>query len=190
MIDPAKSERPSEIERRTSAEEGSVTPRELDRVVTAKVPKLNQIPESDRIEAIRIIASVFEGPIPSPQILSQYAALDPALVGRIVAMAEAAQAHDQTVQMKVVEAEIDGQRKDHFYRMAGLSCGFLIGIAGLVLCGYAISNGMPHVAIALGALPVGALVWRFISGRPRTVVDEGTKGSPSGAKIPPAKRKA
>lgn len=105
------------------------------------------------------------GPLPPPEVLARYQAIDPSLAERIVrdferrtAIAEAQAAHRQELELRVVNGNVFAQK-------AGIVCAFLLAagtIGGgiwLVSRGYAV-EGLGSVVTAIAGLTAVFLLGR------------------------------
>jgi uncharacterized membrane protein len=81
----------------------------------------------------------FLGPLPPPQILSQYNEIDPSFAERIVCMAENQAAHRQEQEKKELEAGIECEK----WRVKAQGVSALAGlVSGFILCSVALGGGI------------------------------------------------
>lgn len=100
----------------------------------------------------------FSGPIPTPEMLKEYDNVLPGLAGRIVAGAEDERHHRHATQTTLIKNE-------YLERRIGQIFGFLIGIAGLVVCLILGLNNNNVVAGIVGGASLVGLVSVFIFGK-------------------------
>lgn len=117
----------------------------------------------------RVIQAVLQyhsGPLPPPEALAGYDAVEPGAAGRIISMAERQQTHAHRMATSTL-------RSESVYRLCGILAAVLItggAIVGAVIC--ALFNH-EKAAIALGAAAgVSTLAGVFIRGRDMTRVQD------------------
>lgn len=66
------------------------------------------------------------GPIPSPEILEKYQAIDPSLPSQIIAQAWEEGNHRRQKEIKVLEQDERNSKRDHREVMTGHITGFLV----------------------------------------------------------------
>jgi uncharacterized membrane protein len=142
-------------------------PQEITKNVEAKVPSIKKLPQADKITMVEtVVAQVaFSGPLPPPAMLDQYNRIEPGLADRIVAMAEKSLQHEQQVQSKMLDAEIEVSRRDHVYRMTGMNTAIVALCGMIILVGWLAYLGLPVLAGLFGASSIALIVWMFIQGR-------------------------
>ncbi|WP_420612187.1 DUF2335 domain-containing protein [Candidatus Spongiisocius sp.] len=104
-------------------------------------------------EAVRFI-----GPLPPPEVLSQYEGVLPGLADRIVAMAESNTAHIQRLDQETL-------KHDSLRSFAGLTAGFIITIIFGIIAYRLIIEGHTVPGLVLGSIELVALVTVFVLGR-------------------------
>lgn len=113
-------------------------------------------PESYSVAAIQF--RHHSGPLPDPESLARYGAIDPTLPGRIMAMAErghnAQIAREDAILQNTLSIEIIG-------RMFSLA----FALAGLGLAAYALHLNYPKVAIAIVTVLLGGAVYTIATGK-------------------------
>lgn len=113
-------------------------------------------PENYSVTAIQV--KHHSGPLPDPDSLARYGAIDPSLPGRIMAMAErgheAQVAREQAVLQNSLSVEIIG-------RMLSL----VFALSGLGLAAYALHLNYPKVALAIVTILLGGTVYTIATGK-------------------------
>ncbi len=109
--------------------------------------------------------TVLIGPLPPPEVLAQYQSIDPALVNRIVDMAETETKQRHTLERKWLDAKTDDRRAARTQSGRGQIFGFVISLAFLGGALWATNSGNPGVGMALGGGTVLGLVAIFVTGR-------------------------
>jgi uncharacterized membrane protein len=97
------------------------------------------------------------GPLPHPEILSNYDQILPGAAERILAMAESQSAHRQNLEVKYLAAESRNS-------LLGIICALFLGLLGLSASGICIYAGHGWPAAALRGATIGSLVGSFIYG--------------------------
>ncbi len=90
---------------------------------------------------LQIQASSFSGPLPPPQILERYEEVLKGAADRIFVMAEAQSEHRQRLEAKVVDGNVEAQRR-------GPIIGGVLVLAALVVAIVAILNDYPFFGFA------------------------------------------
>ncbi len=103
----------------------------------------------------------FQGPIPPPEILSNYEQLQPGAADRILAMAESETRHRQEMERMALTAEVKGLTSEAKDTQRGQYCGLTIGIVAILSGTYAAVNGAPWAGGFIGTGGVVALVSAF-----------------------------
>lgn len=98
------------------------------------------------------------GPLPSPEVLEQYKAVQADLPERILAMAERQSAHRQEMEKKLVSGQVAAQTRGQVF-------GLLMGLGVLGLAGFAAHLNMPHLAGIVAGLDLASLVGVFMYGK-------------------------
>lgn len=109
--------------------------------------------------------TVLIGPLPPPEVLAQYQAIDSSLANRIVEMAEAESKQRHALEQKWLDAKTDDRKAARAQSGRGQTFGFIISLAFLGGALWATSNGNPVVGGALGGGTVLGLVAIFVTGR-------------------------
>lgn len=104
-----------------------------------------------------LIAASFSGPLPHPQALEDYNRIVPGAGQRILAMAEKEAMHRRNLESLVTSSDI---RNSH----AGLICGLLVGLGGLIAATLIAIYGNPQAGVGMGFLTLGSLVGVFVYG--------------------------
>ena len=102
-------------------------------------------------------ATSFSGPLPPPEILSQYDEVVKGAAERILKMAEQQLAHRQGLESAVVNSDIS---KSYW----GLAAAFVLVLTSII-CGSLVAyNGQPWAGGAIGTVSIVGLVWAFLEG--------------------------
>lgn len=112
----------------------------------------------------QLIAAQFQGPLPPPELLSQYNDIEPGLADRIVAMAEKESMHRRKMEEKTLTAEIEAHNKTMIERRLGQIFGFLIGVITIGCGTYAATSGAQWPGGLIGTGGVIGLVTVFVVG--------------------------
>ena len=99
----------------------------------------------------------FSGPLPPPQVLSQYEQIVPGAAKRILAMAEKQSRHRREMEASVIGSDVRNSR-------LGLYFGFSIGVCGLVCSVVIAIFGQPWAAGLIGVGTLVSLVGTFVYG--------------------------
>ncbi|MFH1187948.1 MAG: DUF2335 domain-containing protein [bacterium] len=99
----------------------------------------------------------FSGPLPHPFILQEYDKIIPGAAERILKMAEEQSKHRKTLEVKVIESDINNSK-------LGLIFGLIIGLAGIGGSVVASIYGRQIISGILGVGTIGSLVGVFVYG--------------------------
>jgi uncharacterized membrane protein len=137
---------------------------------------------------MEIAASGFAGPLPHPEILAGYEEACPGAALRIIQMAEEEGRSRRALEAKVVDAQVEGLRRQ--FAEARLGQIFAFSIAALFLgCGtYIATLGQPWAGALFGGIGLGGIVTTFIAGRTRVAPEPAGDDQPLKSQAP-AKRK-
>jgi uncharacterized membrane protein len=137
---------------------------------------------------MEIAASGFAGPLPHLEILAAYEEACPGAALRIMQMAEDEGRSRRALEAKVVDAQVEGLRRQ--FAEARLGQIFAFSTAALFLgCGtYIATLGQPWAGALFGGIGLGGIVTTFIAGRTR-VTQEPAGNDRSPKPHVPAKRK-
>ncbi len=94
--------------------------------------------------------SAYSGPLPPPEMLQKYNEIEPGLVNRIVAMAEAQAHHRQTLEAKVISDRGINERRGALYGFV-IALVVVIGSLGLLAAGMKI-EGLTGLITTIAAL--------------------------------------
>ena len=118
---------------------------------------------------MELVAQHFSGPIPHPIVLEHYEAISPGAADRIIALAESETKHRHSMEIKMLEADIQTSQNslNHIARevKTGQILGFFIGIFAISAGVYITINGHPVSGALFGTGGVLGLVTAFIYGR-------------------------
>jgi uncharacterized membrane protein len=159
----------------STAVSDGLDPDEITKDLEEKVPSIRKVPELDRTRIVNMVVektATFSGPLPPPAMLKAYNDVEPGIAGRIVAMAESSLAHDQTIQSKILEAEVLASKADHTYRLTGMHSARLALFGMLLLVGWLAYVNQPWLAGLFGASSMAMIVWMFIRGQSEAVADK------------------
>lgn len=119
---------------------------------------------STLVETTSTLTAV-SGPIPDPAVLAEYGKIDPSLPNRIMEMAEKQSVHRQSMEQKVIEAEILDQQDARKERSHGQRYAFVLTILIVTIAFFLAMYGHDTVASILGGGTLVALATIFITGR-------------------------
>jgi len=106
----------------------------------------------------RVEGTVFQGPLPHPEILAGYDRVLPGAADRIIAMAESNQRHRQTLEATVIPAGVRSER-------LGQVLGFILYIATLASGTYLVSMGKSTEGVTEMLSSTGAFIALYIKGQ-------------------------
>lgn len=91
--------------------------------------------EESTQDSVTLIASHWEGPLPHPNILHEYASIDSSFPERIVRMAEEQSRHRRELERTITLAEVEDAVKDRLERRLGqiFATGLVVVVLGVVL---------------------------------------------------------
>jgi uncharacterized membrane protein len=101
---------------------------------------------------------VQSGPLPPPETLEKYKAVDPSLPERIMAMAERQSSHRQAMEKKLVEGQVRSQTLGQVF-------GLTMGVGVLGLAAWFAHLHMPELATVIAGLDLASLVGVFVYGK-------------------------
>ena len=143
----------------------AVTPAEPDEFTQELVKRIGAVVSSPGQRA-QVIAQVvglvteerFSGPIAHPRHLREYEEILPGSADRIIGMAESNLAHNQAMQAKALDGDIQDTHHGRLYGFLALC---------LLIIGAIVSAYMGSIALAVAFLSAGALgtVGAFIKGK-------------------------
>jgi len=126
------------------------------------------------VRRVVLTESFHSGPLPSPEYLAKYKAIEPSFAERIVQMAEREQlaTHEQTRRIGLLherDQEESRARLDALvkYRFRGQWMGFALAAAGLVCGSILIGMGFPVSGSLLSGGSMASLAAVFVLGRAR-----------------------
>jgi uncharacterized membrane protein len=116
--------------------------------------------ENDQHVISRIIMSgeMFQGPLPSPSILSAYKDVEPTAPDRIISMAESQQKHHNSIQ----KTQIDGSLR---LNTLGMVFAFIIAMTMIILTTVLIMSDHKIPAAVMGGTTMVILVGMFLRGQ-------------------------
>jgi uncharacterized membrane protein len=122
-----------------------------------------------RLSARYEYQSQFVSPFPPPSIMKGYEEASPGSAERLMVMAEKEQAHQHSMQEKLVNAQTNDLKQSRIERRNGQYFGFLIGMTAIIFGGYIVLQGK-QVAQQIaggffGTTGVVGLVSVFVIGR-------------------------
>jgi len=116
------------------------------------------------------------GPLPDPETLQHYEQVHPGIAERIIQRFEKEAEHRQTMENKIVDAQIEHQRSEMAAFRWGQFFAFAIAVVGLVASGigvyHAQSAGQALAAASIGGVSLATLVGVFIYGRKTSPPEE------------------
>jgi len=114
---------------------------------------------------VQVTGQAFSGPIPPAHELERYAAINPELVNRIMAMAEQEAATRHKLESIKLEANIQISNKQFSERKLGQYFGFGIGVCALACSAYLGFIGAQTAASIVGGTTVVGLAGVFVTGQ-------------------------
>ena len=114
---------------------------------------------------ISISGQQFSGPLPPPEMLSQYNAIIPSLAENIVQMAQDESKHRRLIEQKTLQTNIDISNFNSSERKRGQIFGFAIGMTGLVVSSFMAYIGAEIASAFVGGSTVVGLVSIFVIGQ-------------------------
>lgn len=109
-------------------------------------------------KAQEVTFSQYLGPIPPPEMLQSYAAINSTFPERIIKMAEEQQQHRMFLEKQVIP-------KRESLNSRGQIFAFIIGIFGLSCGTYCIIKGQPVAGVTIGGTIIVSLVTAFLYGK-------------------------
>ncbi len=103
------------------------------------------------------VESFFSGPLPHPQLLSEYDRIVPGSAAKIIEMAVSQSEHRKSLETKVIESNISNSR-------LGLWFGLIIGVVGIIAGAFLALNDKQAAGTIIGGTSLGSLVGVFIYG--------------------------
>lgn len=142
----------------------SATTAELDRAVASYMER--------NVEISAIVAEQYAGPLPHPDHLKQFEAVQPGAADRIIRMAEKQLAHLQEVESRVVASSLKLEAKGQWFAF-GITLAIIGGGFYVISQGYSTEGLVPMI----GA--IAALAGIFIYGKRKKRKDQsgGVKGT-------------
>ncbi len=116
------------------------------------------VPGSQPEFVARVQGTVFQGPLPHPEILAGYDRVLPGAAGRIITMAEKNQAHRHSLEAKVIPAGVVSER-------LGQILGFVLYIATLASGTFLISTGKDTAGLTELLTSTGVFAGLYIKGQ-------------------------
>ena len=129
-----------------SSQISSASPQEIQEEVVA-----------EKVLAVIRQEFLFSGPLPPPQILSQYNEAVPNGAERIMAMAEKQSEHRRELEAKVITT-------DSRNSLCGIIAAFVLGMTTVIVGGIAVVEGHSIPGAFLGSAGLGGIVYSFIYG--------------------------
>ncbi len=119
----------------------------------------NNLParESNGNGIMTATASIYSGPLPSPETLRKYEEILEGSANRIVTMAENQGEHRRELEKKVIEGRIKDSR-------LGIFCGLTIGMTALICGTIVIIFGHSAEGLTMGSAGIVGLVGVFVYG--------------------------
>lgn len=109
------------------------------------------------VRAVAHVSQTYSGPIPPPQMLAEYEAVQPGFADRIISMAEKEQANRHLLENKAVDGAIKKDARGQHYALM-TSFGVLGGGSLLIYTGH------DWAGVALCASALTGLAYIFVSG--------------------------
>jgi len=125
--------------------------------------------DSTELKQLTIASQYFQGPIPSPEILSNYSKADPSFPERVMKMAESEIKHRQDMDKDALKADIEMTKievkTEALSTIIGQILGFLIAITAISAGVYTTLKGHPVTGGIIGTGGLAGLVSAFIKGK-------------------------
>jgi len=103
------------------------------------------------------VSQSFSGPVPPPEIIEAYNSIVPGSGKMIFDMALSQQSHRQSLENKVIEADIKNSKRGSWF-------GFILGIIGFLVSAFALYLGHPATASVIGGASLVSLAGVFVYG--------------------------
>lgn len=139
-----------------------------DLLVTTLAEKVSYEPDELSRVLRAVISQEYSGPIPPPQMLSDYEKVEAGLANRLVTMAEEEQKHRQSLESLAVNGEIDKDKRGQQYALT-TSLFIILITAILIYFDHEIA------ATAFGGVTLTGLAYIFISGRKKDDEPDGNE---------------
>ncbi len=124
-------------------------------------------PKSDEIMSHQVLGQIYQGPIPTPDVLKKYNVLLPGAADRILSMAEKEADHRHKMEERALEIESEDLKARARDSRWGQIFGFFIGIFTVVAGAYTATQGYQWPGGLIGTSGVLGLVSVFVIGRKR-----------------------
>jgi len=121
-------------------------------------PPIKQQEVPTNPQPIQVTHQQFSGPLPPPEVMSQYNQIIPGAAERIFTMAEQNAIHQREIENSAMTFKAEEVKRGQQY-------GFGIGIFAFITCIVALLFGSEKTATAIGSTTVVGLVSVFITGR-------------------------
>ncbi len=115
----------------------------------------------------QVLGQIYQGPIPTPDVLKKYNVLLPGAADRILSMAEQEAAHRHKMEERALEIEFEDLKARARDSRWGQIFGFLIGFFTVVAGTYTVTLGYQWPGGFIGTSGVLGLVSVFVIGRKR-----------------------
>ncbi len=132
-----------------------------------KLPKASTKPDDFEVVPRQVLGQIYQGPIPSPDVLKQYNVLLPGAADRILSMAEQEAAHRHKMEERALEVEAEDLKARARDSRWGQVFGFLIGVITVTAGVYTATKGFQWSGSFIGTSGVIGLVSVFVIGRKR-----------------------
>lgn len=114
-----------------------------------------------------MVSTSYQGPLAPPSILRQYNEICPGCAERRVSAFEAEGNHRRALELKAVDANIEGMRRQFTEARIGQIFAFILSLAFLFTGAYTAIRGQSWVGGVLGSMGIATIVGMFIRGRTR-----------------------
>lgn len=123
------------------------------------------LPPEKREQILSIFQAHYSGPLPLPSHLAQYDKVVPGAADRIIALAERQSAHRQSIENRIVDADIADRQEERNERKRGQFLGFSIGTIAIIAGAIVAGKGYQIAGTFIGGGGVVGLVTVFVLGR-------------------------
>jgi uncharacterized membrane protein len=103
------------------------------------------------------VKTIFQGPVPPPELIAAYDAIVPGVARQIFDMAKSQADHRQSLEKKVIDSDIINSKRGSYFA-------FMLGIIGFAIAAFALYLGHPTAAVAICGAPLVSLVGVFVYG--------------------------
>jgi uncharacterized membrane protein len=165
-----------------------------DQNLPAKPEQIDIPPPNNDVvrgRGMQVHAQSFSGPLPPPELLAKYESACPGCADRILSMAEEEGKHRRQVEQRVIDAQVDSDRRESNEARRGQICALVITLAAIGAGAYTALQGHEVAGSIIGVGGIGSIVTTFILGS-RSAAEPGQdppSTKPASSKPKPKNRK-